>query len=73
MSDFTTITGSIDSSDKKIPLGTEVWIDDTCVINVEHVVIGSEMVQISNQKDHRNWLTYDCINNYIPINGLLHR
>ena len=37
MSDFTTITGSIDSSDKKIPLGTEVWIDNTCVINVEHV------------------------------------
>jgi hypothetical protein len=37
MSDFITITGSIDSSDKKIPLGTEVWIDDTCVINVEHV------------------------------------
>jgi hypothetical protein len=37
MSDFTTITGSIDSSDRTIPLGTEVWIDDTCVINVEHV------------------------------------
>ena len=37
MSNFTTITGSIDSSDKKIPLGTEVWIDNTCVINVEHV------------------------------------
>jgi hypothetical protein len=37
MSDFITITGSIDSSDKKIPLGTEVWIDNTCVINVEHV------------------------------------
>lgn len=46
---------------------------DINVINVEHVVIGSEMVQISNQKDHRNWLTYDCINNYIPINSLLHR
>lgn len=37
MSTFTTITGSIDSSDKKIPLGTEVWIDATCVANVEHV------------------------------------
>jgi hypothetical protein len=37
MSDFTTITGSIDSSDQKIPLGTEVWIDHTCVVNVEHV------------------------------------
>ena len=37
MSDFTTISGFIDSSDKKIPLGTEVWIDNTCVINVEHV------------------------------------
>ena len=37
MSDFTTITGSIDSSDKKIPLGTEVWIDNICVVNVEHV------------------------------------
>jgi hypothetical protein len=37
MSNFTTISGSIDSSDKKIPLGTEVWIDDACVINVEHV------------------------------------
>ena len=37
MSEFTTITGSIDSNDKKIPLGTEVWIDNTCVVNVEHV------------------------------------
>ena len=37
MSEFTTITGSIDSSDKKIPLGTEVWINNTCVVNVEHV------------------------------------
>ena len=37
MSNFTTITGSIDSSDRTIPLGTEVWINDTCVINVEHV------------------------------------
>ena len=46
---------------------------DINVINVEHVVIGSETVQISNQEDHRNWLTYDYINNYILINGLLHR
>lgn len=37
MSDFITISGFIDSSDKKIPLGTEVWIDNICVINVEHV------------------------------------
>ena len=37
MSNFTNISGSIASSDKKIPLGTEVWIDDSCVINVEHV------------------------------------
>jgi hypothetical protein len=37
MNNVTTITGSIDSSDQTIPLGTEVWIDDTCVINVEHV------------------------------------
>lgn len=33
----TTISGFIDSSDKKIPLGTEVWVDKICVINVEHV------------------------------------
>lgn len=37
MSDFTNITGFVDSSDKKIPIGVEVWVDDTCVINVEHV------------------------------------
>jgi hypothetical protein len=37
MSNFTTVTGSVDSSDKKIPLGAEVWIDNTCVVNVEHV------------------------------------
>lgn len=37
MNDFTKISGFIDSSDKKIPLGTEVWVDNTCVINVEHV------------------------------------
>jgi hypothetical protein len=37
MTNTTTISGSIDSSDKKIPLGTEVWIDDICVINVDHV------------------------------------
>jgi len=37
MSNFTTISGSIDSNDKQVPLGTEVWIDDTCIINVEHV------------------------------------
>lgn len=37
MSNFTTISGSVDSSDKKIPLGTEIWIDNTCIINVEHV------------------------------------
>jgi hypothetical protein len=48
MSNFTTISGSIDSSDKKIPLGTEVWIDDTCVINVEHV---DQVVCFSHQLD----------------------
>jgi hypothetical protein len=37
MTNTTTISGFIDSSDKKIPLGTEVWIDNTCVVNVEHV------------------------------------
>ena len=37
MTNTTTISGFIDSSDKKIPLGTEVWIDNTCVINIEHV------------------------------------
>ena len=37
MTNTTTISGFIDSSDKKIPLGTEVWIDDICVVNVEHV------------------------------------
>jgi hypothetical protein len=37
MTNTTTITGFIDSSDKKITLGTEVWIDDICVVNVEHV------------------------------------
>ena len=37
MTTTTTISGFIDSSDKKIPLGTEVWIDTTCVVNVEHV------------------------------------
>jgi hypothetical protein len=37
MSDFTNITGCVDSSDKQIPIGVEVWIDDICVINVEHV------------------------------------
>jgi hypothetical protein len=37
MTNTTTISGFIDSSDKKIPLGTEVWVDNVCVINVEHV------------------------------------
>ena len=37
MTPTTTISGFIDSSDKKITLGTEVWIDDICVVNVEHV------------------------------------
>jgi hypothetical protein len=37
MTNITTISGCIDSSDKKIPLGTEIWIDDICVVNVEHV------------------------------------
>ena len=37
MTNITTISRSIDSSDKKIPLGTEVWIDNICVVNVEHV------------------------------------
>jgi hypothetical protein len=37
MTNTTTISGFIDSSDKKIPLGTEVWIDNICVVNVEHV------------------------------------
>lgn len=37
MTNTTTISGFIDSSDKKIPLGTEVWVDNICVINVEHV------------------------------------
>ena len=37
MTNTTTISGFIDSSDKKITLGTEVWIDDICVVNVEHV------------------------------------
>ena len=37
MTNTTTITGFIDSSDKKITIGTEVWIDNICVVNVEHV------------------------------------
>ena len=37
MTPTTTISGFIDSSDKKITLGTEVWIDNICVVNVEHV------------------------------------
>lgn len=37
MTPTTTISGFVDSSDKKIPIGTEVWIDNICVINVEHV------------------------------------
>jgi hypothetical protein len=37
MTNTTTISGFIDSSDKKISLGTEVWIDNICVVNVEHV------------------------------------
>jgi hypothetical protein len=37
MTNTTTISGFVDSSDKKITLGTEVWIDDVCVVNVEHV------------------------------------
>ena len=37
MTPTTTISGFIDSSDKKITIGTEVWIDDICVVNVEHV------------------------------------
>lgn len=46
MTTTTTISGFIDSSDKKIPLGTEVWIDDICVINVEHV---DRMVHFSHE------------------------
>ena len=37
MTNTTTISGFIDSNDKKISLGTEVWIDNICVVNVEHV------------------------------------
>ena len=37
MTNTTTISGFVDSSDKKIPIGTEVWIDNICVVNVEHV------------------------------------
>ena len=37
MTNTTTITGFIDSSDKKITIGTEVWIDDICVVYVEQV------------------------------------
>jgi bacillopeptidase F (M6 metalloprotease family) len=37
MTDFITISGNIDSSDTKIPLGVEVWIDNTCIINTDHV------------------------------------
>jgi hypothetical protein len=37
MTNTTTISGFVDSSDKKITLGTEVWIDNICVVNVEHV------------------------------------
>ena len=37
MTPTTTISGFINSSDKKITLGTEVWIDNICVVNVEHV------------------------------------
>jgi hypothetical protein len=46
MTNTTTISGFIDSSDKKIPLGTEVWIDNICVINVEHV---DRIVQFSHE------------------------
>ena len=46
MTNTTTISGFVDSSDKKIPLGTEVWIDNICVINVEHV---DRIVQFSHE------------------------
>jgi len=51
MSNFTTITGSIDSSDQQIPLGTEVWIDNTCVVNVEHV---DQVMCFSHQLDEED-------------------
>lgn len=37
MTDFITISGNINSSNTKIPLGVEVWIDDDCIINTDHV------------------------------------
>jgi hypothetical protein len=37
MTDFITISGNIDSSNTKIPLGVEVWIDNNCIINTDHV------------------------------------
>lgn len=50
----TTISGFIDSSDKKIPLGTEVWIDNICVINVEHVdrIVHFSHVLDDNDSNH---------------------
>ena len=54
MTNTTTISGSIDSSDKKIPLGTEVWIDNTCVVNVEHVdrIVHFSHEMLDNDGEH---------------------
>lgn len=54
MSEFTTISGSIDSSDTKIPLGAEVWVDNVCVVNIEHVdrIVQFSHVLNEDEADH---------------------
>lgn len=37
MSDSTIISGSIHSTDFSVPIGAEVWINSTCVLNTDHV------------------------------------
>ena len=51
MTPTTTITGFIDSSDKKITLGTDVWIDNICVVNgelVDRIVHFSHVLEEDN-------------------------
>ncbi len=55
MTNTITISGFVDSSDKKIPIGTEVWIDNICVVNVEHVdriVHFSHTLNDDDEADH---------------------
>ena len=37
MENFVTISGTLTSTDYSVPLGCEIWLNDTCILDVDHV------------------------------------